>query len=141
MDTNLSPSAYVDVVLKRFGASTKANALFEKSNRVSDTEILTIRRAYERFLVDYNLIHTEKEFLGYYVVDVKQRTVMGIHPATYEELIVCLFYVSLIIFGNTFYTKVIEWIDLSVDYMRELDATTYRTILRRVDGAIQGNMA
>jgi hypothetical protein len=141
MDSSLSPSAYVDVVLKKFGASTKANSLFEKSKRVTDAEILTIRRSYERFLVDYNLIHDEREYLGYYVVNVSRRSVLGIHPATYEELIVALLYISLIIFGNTFYVKVLEWIDLCVDYMQELDSATYRSALRRVDGAIQGNMA
>lgn len=134
-------NVYVEELLKSVGASDNARRLFEKSNDVSNQEILTIRRSYERFLVDYNLQHVEKEFVAYYVVNIRQRTIMGLYPATYDELIFALFYVSIIVFGNNFFVKVKEWIALCGDYMREIDKSAYNLALGRVCNVLQGTMA
>lgn len=57
-----------------------------------------LRYPVRTILASTHITHLERQFLGYYFVDIDRREIWGLHPITYTEFVLFCLYVSCILF-------------------------------------------
>lgn len=96
-------------LLAKVGASVGAVELFT-APKPSSEQLTEIRLCLSEILYEYAITWTPAEYLGFYAVNKIARTIQGLHPTNYNELVFMMLYHSTMVFIDPEVKDSMRWV-------------------------------